>query len=247
MSVSEETFYAFLDGTLAAEERERVAALIAGDRTLAVRLANQQVLAAAARASFSADLEQPIPPGWLEAIDSADLEPSASVASLDVWRARRANRWTGWHVGFAAAASLALGLYVQGPERSGSLIDDRDGVLLASASLHEALDIARSGVPLQVDDDRAIDVQLSMRSAAGDYCREALVSAGAKASHHLLACRGGSGWQVVGLAPTAPAEAGYATASGDTPFDPLITSMGGEILDGEGERLAIIAGWKRPD
>lgn len=245
MSISEETFHAFVDGILPAGERARVGAMIAADPALSARLVKQQELAGAARASFSADLEQPVPPAWLELIAGAGVKHAGSVVSLDGRRARRPNMWSSWHMGLAAAASLALGLVVGRPDGPDSLLEERDGVLLASASLSDALDGARSGVPVQIDDGRALNVQLSMRSAAGDFCREALVNAGADRGSHLLACRARSGWHVVGLARAAPAEVGYATASGDTPLEPVISSLGGEILDATGERSAIAARWRQ--
>lgn len=249
MSISDSTLFAYLDCTLAADEQQRIATLAENDPGLARRIERQQRIAEAARDGFAKDLEEPVPDRWVAMIDSAMGEAyPGKIHSLAKHRAKNADLrlgWSGWQLGGAIAASLALGLYLGGTSVTPALIEERSDVMLASAPLAGALDGARSGVSVRIAGDRSVELLLSVRSRAGDYCREALVSAaGAGASRHLLACHSADGWRVVALSEGAPREAGYATATGASPLDAMIDSLGGEPLDSAAEAAAIERRWR---
>ncbi|HEX8667195.1 MAG TPA: hypothetical protein VF727_02345 [Allosphingosinicella sp.] len=246
MTIDDQTLFAWIDGMLPAEEQARIARLVAEDPALAERVDRQEALAAAARESFRADLDEPVPDAWIARIDAAlPAAGGGRVESLAAARERRRLRWTGWHAGAAAAAALVAGLLLgRTTAGGGELVGERGGVLVAAAPVAKALDGARSGLPVPLAGGRSLEIRLSLRSAAGDYCREALVS-GAGGGDHLLACRGKQGWRIAGLAHGAAARGGYEAVGGDSPLDPLLDGIGGEPLDAAAEQAAIAAGWKR--
>lgn len=244
--ISDETLYAFIDGTLSKRESNRIAALIDADPSLARRVENQRALIDAARHSFEEDLRQPVPDSWVAMIDAKMLPATSNnVKSLAVRRLRRKSGWHNWHLGAAAAASLVVGLYIGDIRSPDPLLQEQDGIMLASAGLADALGTGRSGVPVQLASGPSVDVQMSVRSSSGEYCREAIVSRpGSTADTNVLACRDDSGWRIVGIAQTPPRQMGYETASVRQPLDDLVSSVGGRVLDAQGEQAAIAADWR---
>lgn len=247
MTIGDETLFAYLDGTLPPDEQRRIALAIAEDPALAERVERQAELAEAARDSFAADLDEPIPDAWIAAIDAAMPQAqTGQVASLAAARERKRARWTSWQAGGAIAAALVLGLFLGngagGP--GGDLVVEQGGALMAAAEVGEALDGARSGVAVQLAGGRSLDVQLSLKTPQGGFCREALLSAPG-GSDRMLACREDQGWRIAGLAHEAAGGTGYETVGGEGALDGLVDSLGGEPLDAAAEQAAIQRGWKR--
>jgi anti-sigma factor RsiW len=242
--ISDEAILRYLDGTLAADEQSDFAERLVSDPDLAARVERQEALEQAARESFRADLEEPVPDRWIAMIDAAmPAAQSGKLESLAAHRERRSMRWQGWHVGAAAAASLAIGLLLN-DFGAQPLVREEGGVLIAGAPLRDALDGARSGVPVELASGGSLDVRLSLRNAQGRYCREAVV-ANSGAADHLLACREGEDWRVQGMIRSGGREGEYQTVAGDSPLDPLVDAMGGEMLDAAAETDAIRGGWSR--
>lgn len=244
MIIPNETVYRFVDGTLPPDEEAEFAALLARDRELAARVDIQERLSHAARESFAGELDDPVPAHWVAMIDVATPAFSpGKVESLAALREWRSIRWKGWQVGTAAAASLVGGIMLGRIETSDPLIAERNGIVLASASLARALDGARSGIPLEFAGNRALDVRLSLKRPAGDYCREAVLTGPGESAAHLVGCRRNGQWQVEGLVQTAKQQGAYQTAAGASPLDSMVDSMAGEALDASGEATAINRGW----
>ena len=242
--ITNETIYCYVDGTLSPDEQAGFAAMLDRDPELAARVETQQRLSEAARESFARDLDEPSPNRWIAMIDAATPAVRAGkVQSLAAHRERRAIRWKGWQVGTAAAASLVVGVVLGRVQTSDPLMEERNGIVLASAPLKQALDQAHSGVPLQFAGNRALDIRLSLKRSTGDYCREAVLTGPGGSAGHLVACRKDGEWQVEGLVQTAQEEGAYQTVAGDGPLDSLVDAIGGQALDAENERSAIIRGW----
>ncbi|HEV2746431.1 MAG TPA: hypothetical protein VGW34_03930 [Allosphingosinicella sp.] len=247
MTIDDATLFAYLDGILDPADRQRVALAIASDTALAERVARQQELVRAAQASFAGDLEEPIPDRWIAAIDAAlPATDAGSVASMAAARDRRAARWSNWQAGGAIAAALVLGLFFGRGigATDGGIVAASGASVMASAPVAEALDKALSGVPVRLAGSRSLDVQLSLRTAEGSFCREALISDSAH-GHRLVACREEGGWRVAGLAREEARGSGFETVGGDGPLDALVQGLGGEPLDAAAEQRAIAARWKR--
>lgn len=244
MMITNQTIYRYVDGTLSADEQADFAAMLDRDPELVARVETQQRLSEAARESFARDLDERSPDRWIAMIDAATAAfPTGEVESLASRRERRPVRWKGWQVGTAAAASLVGGIIVGRVQTTDPLIEESYGIVLASAPLQQALDQAQSGVPLQFSGNRALDIRLSLKRSNGNYCREAVLTGPGGSAAHLVACRKGGEWQVEGLVQTAKEVGAYQAVAGDGPLDSLVDAIGGQALDAEGERSAIIRGW----
>lgn len=244
MMITNETVCRYVDGTLSPNEQSDFAAALARDPELAARVQRQERLSRAARETFGGDLDEPLPHRWIAMIDAAmPAFRSGTVESLVAHRERRSMGLKRWQVGTAVAASLVGGILLGRVQTSDPLIEERNGIVLASAPLEDALDEARSGVPLRFAGDRTLNVLLSLKRAAGDYCREAVLTGPGGSAGHLVACRKDGAWQVEGLVRTAGQQGEYQTVAGDGPLDSLVYAMGGEALDADVEASAINRGW----
>ncbi|MEO5973385.1 MAG: anti-sigma factor [Sphingomicrobium sp.] len=225
----DEEFYAWLDGELDEEGAARVAARVAADPALARLAAQHRTLGEGLRGAFAPVM----------ADDVAPARVTAEVVDLGARRdSRRPNfglpQWA------AMAATLAIGL-VAGQfvnEGSGATVESRDGVLVAAASLDQALgqQLASAGT------DGSVRVGMTFRSRDGAICRSFsdVASSG-------LACRNGERWQVEGLfaAPSGP-DTDYRMAAGEDPrLAALIENrIAGEPFDSVAEKAARDANWK---
>ena len=243
--ISDDILFAYLDGSLAPEERKRVEDAINDDPELAGRVARHRTLEAAARASFAGDLVEPIPDRWIALVDDALLGKDDRTASLAAARVRRTPaRPTLW-TGGAAAAGLALGLVAATTlwTGEGQLVTERQEMLAASSAVGEALDTARSGVPVRLAGGRTLDVQLSVRAEDGRFCREAVIAGGSR-SNRLVACRSDGFWRIAGLAEEEAGHTDFETASGAGSLDGIVDGLGGAPLDTQAESEAIKKGWR---
>ena len=244
--IDDDTFFAWLDGALSADEQARVSALVAADPVLSRRAERQRALTAMAPKSFAVDLEEPVPDRWIGMIDEAlPAVGRGEVASLASARAaRRARRlwgWTGAAAAVAAAAVMTIGIATSGGPQP--LIAGSAGQQVASAELGTVLDKARSGSPYRVRDKAALDIQLSFRTRTGDYCRDAVLTQ-ATGETRLIACRAPRDWQIVELVRQQGGSEGYQAASGDDAVDRTLDRLGAEPLDAAGEAEAIRNGWR---
>lgn len=243
----EELILAWLDGDLEPGEAARAAQLVDRDASLRELAARYRELRRHAGSAFAGDLAEPVPAHWIERIDAA-FAPAAPVqpVDLDAFRAARRAKGSTWIWSGALAASM-VAAFVAGrltPQDRPGLVRDREGVLVASSALSEGLSEARSGAARPLE-GQVMKIALSVRTAAGNYCREAVIE-GTGVRQHLLACRDKGEWRIEGLARTTAAEGGeYALASGSSdPMDSLLRDLGGEVLDEQSEVRAITHRWK---
>lgn len=245
MIITNETVYRYVDGTLPPDKQAEFAAMLAADPELAARVETQERLSQGARQSFAQDLAERVPDRWIAMIDAATpAVGSGQVESLAAHRQRRSIKWKGWEVGTAAAAVLVGGIMLGRVQTSDPLIEETNGIILAAAPLKQALGEARSGIPLQFAGSRALDVRLSLKRPAGDYCRDAVLTGPGESAAQLIACHRNGEWEVEGLVQTTRQKGAYQTAAGDGPLDMLVDSMAGEVLDADGEAAAISQGWQ---
>jgi hypothetical protein len=196
MTFSDEVLMAYADGELDIKTREQVAEAITKDPEIARRVASHKTLRSALRSSFDPVVEEPVPDRLITAARAISHAPSGNRAVVVPLRRKRAARsWPKWA---AIAASFVLGALVlqfgTTLHTSGS-ITERDGQLLASGVLEQALSN-------QLTDNQpahaAVRIGVSFRSKGGSYCRtfelrEATVLAG-------LACREEKQWRLEILA-----------------------------------------------
>jgi hypothetical protein len=226
----EELFYAWLDGELQGAEAAKVAARVEADPFLKAKAEQHRALVAGLRGAFDPIIAQAVPLprfGSVEVVDFGAKRAARRVAfGLPQWA--------------AMAATLAIGI-VTGQfvaDRSASPVENRDGVLVAAASLDRALDVqlasAGSGGPVRVGQ--------TFRDRHGDICRS--FNEGSASG---LACREGEDWRIEGLFGASASKQGeYRMAAGEDPrLAALIDErIAGEPFDASAEELARDRSWR---
>lgn len=234
--MTDEKFFAWLDGELDAAEAAEVAARVASDPTL-VRLAEQhRALAGDVRAAFDPIAEATVPDRLRNAV-----RPPAEVVEFAAQRGTAPKRWEGLPQWAAMAATLAVGI-VAGtavdPSGSTDPVELRDGRIYAAAGLDQALEthLASAG---PAGDTR---IGLTFRDDGGSICRT-FDTPGASG----LACREGEQWRLRGLFAAPERQRGEFRMAGGT--DPNLAALVdstifGEPMDSASERLARQRGWR---
>lgn len=216
----EEEFYAWLDGELDAEAAARVAARVDADPALRALADEHRAMTHDLRAAFD--------PVMTEAPAVLATDPPGSLPAND-------NR--PWWRAVAAAAAVALA-FVGGTQFAASpgMIDQRNGQMVATAALHDALDRQLASAP-----EGDIRIGVSFAQADGSYCRSFAIGGDGG-----LACRQGDAWRVEGLFPGEDVGGDFRMASGSDPrLAALIDErIAGEPLDADGEAAAREAGWR---
>jgi hypothetical protein len=230
--VEDEEFYAWLDGELDNEAAARVAAKVAASPDLTARSDQHRALGSRLRAAFHRVMTEASVPPSFQAAPVVDL---AARSAPGGWRRQfGAPQWA------AMAATLALGLLVGNlvGDGSGAPVQNRDGSLVAAASLDRALDeqLASNGV------NNGVRIGLTFRNHKGSICRS--FNDGAASG---LACRDNGGWRIRGLFQGGEGQAGdYRMAAGEDPsLAALIDdTIAGEPLDAPAEKAALEKGWR---
>lgn len=230
--MTDEEFFAWLDGELEGAEADRVAAAVAADPALQARADAHRAMTDGLRSAF-----QPV-------ADSASAPPSFGAGSESKSPRKAANENDRWHFGFpqwgAMAASLVLGLLIAPAvlnRPSGPVATD-GAKLTASGDLDRALDTQLASA----EDGQQIRIGLTFRDKSGEVCRTFSGKLGTG-----LACRDGEEWRLLSIfGPASGASTDYRMAAGDDPrmseyVDRLIA---GEPLDAAGEKAAMDAGWR---
>jgi hypothetical protein len=250
MSISRETLMAYVDGELDERTRMEVEAAMTLDAEIMHEIERQQMLRGQLRDAFDDVLKEPVPERLLTAVRTAPgAERKATV--VDLAQARKpaleksARRWSALQWG-AMAATLVIGVFVgkqmSTPETAS--FASRNGQLTARGALAQALTSRLSGET--ADTDR-INIALSFRNEAGNYCR-AFVIQDANAMSG-LACREGKDWQlqILASAPVKTETENYRMAASDLPASVLQaaqSSIAGEPLAAADEVAAREAGWR---
>jgi len=231
--IEDEELFAWLDGELERDAAGRVAAIVATNPELKARVDDHHKLAAGLRTAFDPVMQEGAAPPRFGATQVIDF--GAKAAGRDRRRGQfGVAQWA------AMAATLALGLVVGNMVggSSGAPVQNRDGMLVAAASLDHALDkqLASAGA---ADGAR---IGLTFRDREGSICRS-FNDGGASG----LACHANGNWQIRGLFQGAEGQAGeYRMAAGE---DPRIAALidetiAGEPFDAAQERAALDKGWR---
>jgi hypothetical protein len=227
--ITDETLIAYLDGELNPHRSEELATALVADSALAKRLDQHRAAANQVRAFFGQTIDAPMPVRLQLAVTGADnvvgfrLKPRP--VPHPVW----------W--GAAAAASLAVGVFVGRSLPSDTALVDQD--LATRGALTTALDRQLSG------DAGAVRIGLTFRSTDGAFCRTFSSRQGGSAG---LACRAGAGWRVRIIVPGAAKQDGpYRMAASPVPVE--ISALAQSLADGPAlnrpqEAMARRYGWK---
>lgn len=234
--VSDDIFFAWLDGELAPDEAARVAAEVHADPNLARRAQQHRAMQHRLRQAFDRVADAPIP----DHLQAASRQPEPEVADLAAARrSRQARTWAPLPQWAAIAATLAVGIFVgtMVPQRSAAPVAVEGGKIYAAAALDRALMTQLASAPAG-----EVRVGMTFRDQSGSICRSF-----SEAAASGLACRSNGRWQVRGLFAAPEGQAGsYRMAAGMDPnLAALVDStIAGEPLDAAAERAARDKGWR---
>ena len=236
--VSDEKFFAWLDGELSGAEATEVETGVAADPEL-TRLAEQhRLLSRTLRNAFDEVASAPVP-AWVAA---AAARPHADVVDFAEAGRKRENKMRrgalpAW-IGMAASLALGLLLGVLLRNPASGPFDAEGSGLYAAASLDRALDTQLASAPAAGD----VRIGLTFRDRAGNICRSFTVRGSAG-----LACRDHGRWTVRGLFAAAEGQSSeYRMAAGTDPnLAALInSSIAGAPLDEQQEKAARLNDWR---
>ncbi|HVS78069.1 MAG TPA: hypothetical protein VHE11_14115 [Steroidobacteraceae bacterium] len=247
MTFSDEVLMAYADDELDESTRTAVEAAMAADPEIARRIARHRALRERLRSAFDPVLDEPVPPKLIDLARNAPVPSNASYESQVVsLPRRRAGRITlpQWA---ALAASLLIGVVAGRLAFHGSgpgLIATHDGHMMARGLLADAL---TRQLASQNGATQPVQIGVSFRSKAGQYCRTFSMPASAMAG---LACHAADGWRLQVLSGAQEQEVtagGYRQASSSMP--PAIASavsdeISGEPLDARAEAAARGRDWQ---
>lgn len=230
--ISDEQFFAWLDGELETGEAAAVDALVAADPVLQRRAEEHRALGARLTAAFDPIATAPVPDRLLDAAHRREAEV------VDLASRRAASRPISVRTQWAAmAATLALGFVAGAMINSGEStpVARQDGQLVASAGLEQAL-YTKLASAQAASGPR---IGLTFRNAAGEICRSFTVDAASG-----LACHQGGDWRIRGLFQSGEGQQSeFRMAAGPDPrLGALIDStIAGEPFDAAAEKRAIAA------
>ena len=227
--ISDERFFAWLDGELDPAEAAAIDELVAADPELQRRAEAHRSLGAKLGAAFGPVASAPVP----ERLRNAAAPREAEVIDFSARRARPAWGAIQWA---AMAATLVIG-FVGGTSinnPSGPIAREA-GQLVASGDLEQALYTRLASAPA----DEGARIGLTFRDSAGNLCRSFTDEGTAG-----LACHQDGDWRVRGLFQAGEGQqSDFRMAAGPDPrLASLIDSaMAGEPLGVEDERKALDA------
>lgn len=229
--MTDEKFFAWLDGELDPADAAAMQKRVAADSELARLAEEHRAFTHRLRAAFEPIVSAPLP----EALAAA-VRPTATVTQISHFRERR--RFGSMPQWAAIAATLAIGfvggtLTVQGE----APVEERGGALYASAGLDRALDTQLASAP-----SGGVRVGLTYRDRSGAICRS---FSGSSSSG--VACRQGDSWQLRGLFAAPDGQGGdYRMAAGTDPhLSALIEeTIAGEPFDSKQEAEAKSREWR---
>ncbi|HEY6453376.1 MAG TPA: hypothetical protein VIX87_12345 [Steroidobacteraceae bacterium] len=206
-NIPDELLAAYVAGALEGTECARIEQAMAHDARLAQRVAQQRALRSRLRTAFDGALQEPRPQRLAQAAKGPSSNGPAQIidlARVRAERARRPERHRGpipRRAAIAIAAGLAMGLglgvMIEHVIAGESLTEYRDGALLASGSLEQALNQQLTGA---ASAPGAVRIGLSFRARSGSYCRTFVAGTGRALAG--LACRERQTWRILTLLGT---------------------------------------------
>ena len=230
--ISDERFFAWLDGELDPAGTAEVDALVAADPELQRKAESHRALHGSLRSAFDPIAGAPVPQHL------ADAARPRAAEVIDFAARREARRSFFAPMQWAAmAATLAIGVV------AGSMINTspsgpvtrENGQLVASGDLEQALYTRLASAPA----DEGVRIGVTFRDAAGDVCRS-FTDEGASP----LACHQSGDWRIRGMFQAGEGQQGqFRMAAGQDPrlAELIESAMAGEPLDADAERKALDA------
>lgn len=228
--ISDERFFAWLDGELDPAEAAAIDQLVATDPELQRKAAAHRALHGSLQDAFNSIADAPVPQSL------ADTAQPREAEIVDFASRREARRPFFAPMQWAAmAATLVIGVV------AGSMVNispsgpvtRENGQLVASGELEQALYVRLASAPA----DQGARIGVTFRDLAGDVCRS-FVDDGTSG----LACHQSGNWRIHGLFQAGEGQQGqFRMAAGPDPrLAALIdATIAGEPLDAAGERAAL--------
>src|SRR4051794_14198321 len=188
--VSDETFFAWLDGELDAQEAALVEAAVTADPRLSAMAAEHRAMQGRLKGAFDPVIDAPVPEALLAAFHS---HHDAGVIHFAKHKRRDEPRnWPSVPQWAAMAATLAIGILVGTilpHERGTAPVEVEGGRMYAAGTLSRALDTQLASAP-----SGGVRIGITFRDQRGAICRSFTSS-----SSSGLACRDNGRWQMRGL------------------------------------------------
>lgn len=235
--VSDERFFAWLDGELEPQEAARVEAEVAAHPRLSAMAAEHRAMQARLKGAFDPLLDAPVPEQLLAAVHN---RPRADVIDFVEAKRRPDRHWPSMPQWGAMAATLALGVLIGTivpHQRQSAPVEVLGGKIYAASALNDALNTQLASAP-----GGEVRIGVTFRNHTGAICRSFTASASSG-----LACRDNGRWQVRGLFAAPEGQTSdYRMAAGMDPnLAALVDSaMGGEPFDAAQERAAREKNWR---
>jgi hypothetical protein len=246
MTFSDEVLMAYADGELDTATREQVRDAINKDPEIARRVASHRALRDTLRSSFDPVLGERVPDRLIKAARAPAREPADSRV-VPLFRNRAPVRpWPKWAALAASFVLGALALQFGTSLRKPEAITERNGQLLASGALEQALSNQLTGPQTG---QAPVQIGVSFRSKSGHYCRtfelRETTSLGG------LACNEAGNWKLEILAhgQSAPANNPEYRPAGSTLPAAVIQAVNdnivGDPLDAQSEASARDHQWRK--
>lgn len=237
MTITAEELAAYADGELTGAAKERIAAAIAADASLARQLEAHRALKARLAGHFAPVLDQPLPDRLTQMLSRSagpeGQDVGGNVVGIAAARAQRESRrrLPAWGWGGAIAASVAAVALFSFNSRD--VAQGYAGGEIARM-LDEQLIASQPG-------DAEARVVLSFRNGAGEYCRAFNVAKGGG-----IACRDATGWRLEAIGDGEVRDkSDYRMAGSDAQILAIAQEMAaGEALNADEEAAARQAGWR---
>jgi negative regulator of sigma E activity len=251
MTFSDEVLMAYADGELDAGTREQVQDAINKDPEIARRVASHQALRDALRSGFDPVLGERVPDRLIAAARSRAPERAAAPAPVEskvvpLFRNRAAVRpWPKWAALAASFVLGALALQFGTGLRKPASIAERNGQLLASGALEQALSNQLAGSQTGA---APVQIGVSFLSRTGHYCRSFQLREATSMGG--LACNEGGNWKLEVLArgEAGPANNPEYRLAGSTLPPAVIQAVNdnivGDPLDAKSETSARDHQWR---
>jgi hypothetical protein len=229
--ISDEKFFAWLDGELEPDEAAAIERLVGADPALQRRAEQHRALASRLSNAFEPIARAPVPERLLDAARLREAEV------IDFGARRRVPAGPAWApMQWAAmAATLVIGIVAGSMLNSGDSgpVARENGRLVASGELEQALTTRLASASA----NNGARIGLTFHDASGDLCRS-FTDGGTSG----LACHKKGNWRIRGLFQTGEGQQSeFRMAAGSDPrLAQLIEStMAGEPLDAAAERQAL--------
>ena len=235
--VSDEIFFAWLDGELDPAEASRVEAEVAADARLSAMAAEHRAMRAKLKGAFDSLLDAPLPDRLIATVRTPR---QADVIDFAQAKKRRERVWFSVPQWGAMAAKLAVGVLIGTivpHQREAAPVAVEGGKMYAASALNDALNTELASAP-------AADVRIGItfRDSGGTICRSFTARAASG-----LACHDQHGWRLRGLFAAPEGQSGeYRMAGG---MDPNLAALvdltiSGAPFDAAQEQAAREHGWR---